>query len=337
MRYARCSLCPLSCPTVANETYDCFLYTDGPVGLEKCKYVGSSDVSCILPEDPDFGLEADQVISTTSFEFVPNVPENGNPPVADDANVFGYTCIAGADQTCADVTSFDFATDGVDLASFDGTTPVTIGALTPNTDYTCFGLVDNVCTGSPTDDFVCGTPFALQTPVTNANTLTTSPAGVSIAGDSTTGTFDFEFIVDVGGGAVPLADMTFAVGCVDGGATPGVALLGPGVLTPAQWTPLTVAAIPAPGQCTATENPVGSGLYDFVCDGITASGLIGANTNTYFCYVFAGEGCGALPSFSVANGPDIPILSDLVAGCTSGWASGYTADSTSLLGVVPAP
>lgn len=158
------------------------------------------------------------MISPDSFEFVPNVPANGNPPVADDADVFGYTCIAGADQTCADVTSFDFATDGVDLASFDGTTPVTIGALTPNTDYTCFGLVDNVCTGSPTDDFVCGTPFALQTPVTNANTLTTV-TGVEFIQTSLGGTdtFDLDFIVNVGGGAVPLADMTFAVGCVDGG------------------------------------------------------------------------------------------------------------------------
>ena len=89
-----CSLLFSSTPE-GDVTYDCFIYTYGPQGYEKCKYVGSTDIGCFSPPSRWWSMRR-TVFPDVDFTLIPPAPGLylqydvaglGNPPIA--ANTAG--------------------------------------------------------------------------------------------------------------------------------------------------------------------------------------------------------------------------------------------------------
>ena len=83
-----CSLLFSSTPE-GDVTYDCFIYTYGPQGYEKCKYVGSTDIGCFSAEP--LVVNEENSFPSVDFTVIPPAPGLylqydvaglGNPPIA---------------------------------------------------------------------------------------------------------------------------------------------------------------------------------------------------------------------------------------------------------------
>lgn len=187
---------PFPCSDAA-ETYDCFIFTKGPQGKEKCKYVGSTDIGCFEAEPVSIESTSGPIV----FGDATAIPDPigpfyglqidyemlgvGNPPIESGlAESLGFLCLPGPYATCpsswltSDLLTLAFpnypATTGGSLVFADGTfvgseaiagtntTPDEGALVVPNTLYSCFSVLEDTC--SPTSSPVCSDPVELISP-----------------------------------------------------------------------------------------------------------------------------------------------------------------------------
>ncbi len=246
---------------MGDEVYDCFLYTEGPNGYEKCKYVGSSDIACTSATPLDV---SDATVSTTgpTPEIVITVttetlPGLGNPAL-DTSAVFPVGCVLGADGVCPFVADPATTTDNTyaELVTLAANSPPLNSFAVPvdtdnvaiayNTVYTCFGVAPDQCgdAGAVTcsDPVEVTTPFAVQTGT--STTCDTTSAGGS-------------WSVPQGGDAIDFSELgiaeTFVACSVANGWANGAAI------PPGAWNA-------GSGSCSVTEI---ASDWDITCTGFS--------------------------------------------------------------------
>lgn len=172
---------------MGDEVYDCFLYTEGPNGYEKCKYVGSSDIACTSATPLDVSGATVSIAGPTPEIAIPvtteTLPGLGNPALP-GTTVFPVGCVLGADGVCPFVAD-PATTTNPDYDTLELLNPVLVPSDTAgttiayNTVYTCFGVAPDQCgdAGAVTcsDPVEVTTPFEVQT--AGATTCTTTSAG----------------------------------------------------------------------------------------------------------------------------------------------------------------
>jgi hypothetical protein len=183
----------------ADETYDCFIFTKGPQGKEKCKYVGSTDIGCFEAEpvsiestsgplvfgDLDFATDPDAVGPFYGLEIDYEVLSVGNPPIEPGLDEsLGFLCLEGPYAACPsswlndDLLTLSFPNYpgttggsllfanntyvGSDAIAGTNTTPDEGSPVVPNTLYSCFSVVENSC--SPSSRPECSEPVELISP-----------------------------------------------------------------------------------------------------------------------------------------------------------------------------
>jgi len=239
---------------VGDEVYDCFLYTEGPNGYEKCKYVGSSDIACTSATPLDVSGATVSTANPTLEIVIPvtteTLPGLGNP-ILPGTTVFPVGCVLGADGVCPFVADPATTTDNT-YAQLEALNPVSVPSDTAgttiayNTVYTCFGVAPDQCgdDGAVTcsDPVEVTTPFAVQT--ATATTCDTTSAGGS-------------WLVPQGGDAIDLLDIAdLYVACsVPNGWADGAAI------PPAAWN---LNAGPGPTSCGVADS---AGNWDIECAG----------------------------------------------------------------------
>ena len=238
---------------MGDEVYDCFLYTEGPNGYEKCKYVGSSDIACTSATPLDVSgatvSAPPEIVITVTTETLPGL---GNPAL-DTSAVFPVGCVLGAAGVCPFVADPASTTDNtytqlVTIADNDpplnqfAVPADTAGtAIASNTVYTCFGVAPDQCgdAGAVTcsDPVEVTTPFAVQTG--GPTTCTTTSAGGSWSVPQGGDAIDF---------STSIAD-TFVACSVENGWANGAAI------PPGAWNA-------GSGSCSVVEN---APAWDITC------------------------------------------------------------------------
>jgi hypothetical protein len=184
-------------------TYDCFIYAYGPLGYEKCKYVGSTDVDCfaaepVTLEDTSGGIVYDPsgddvTVPGPGYDLMLDYATAGlgNPAISSGASgALGFVCVEGTGGaiTCPSDT-IDGALLAVDYPSYPGTTtgsvtfssmahpdsidgtqtgPTAGDHVSPNTAYTCFSLIEDTCAVASDASPLCSDPIELVSPPTLA-------------------------------------------------------------------------------------------------------------------------------------------------------------------------
>ena len=163
------------------DTYDCFVYTYGPLGYDKCKYIGSTDIDCfetepVTLEDTSGGEVVDPFTGNEAYALVLDyaTANLGSPAIGSGAvDAIGFACVEGTGGavTCPSATLGDavltiaypdYANDVLvgDTTFTTGTNTGTGGdPVVPNTAYTCYSLIEDTCDAAA--DPICSEPIEL--------------------------------------------------------------------------------------------------------------------------------------------------------------------------------
>ena len=133
-------------PSDGDDAYDCFIYTSGPNGYEKCKYVGSTDIDCFAAEPLAFEEDASGPIidgGEAAFELTAIVSGSGNPPIpVGEPDTVGFVCVSGS----PDDVSCPVAPQALEIAyPQNGVTDIINVDPDYNEEFTCFSLIENSC------------------------------------------------------------------------------------------------------------------------------------------------------------------------------------------------
>ena len=234
---------------MGDEVYDCFLYTEGPNGYEKCKYVGSSDIACTSATPLDVsGATVSTAGPTPEIDITvttETLPGLGNPALP-GTTVFPVGCVLGADGVCPFAAGATTANPDYDTlvqvpVEFSVPSDTAGTTIAYNTVYTCFGVAPDQC--GDADAVTCSdpvevtTPFAVQTG--GATTCTTTSAGGSWSVPQGGDAIDF---------STSIAD-TFVACSVENGWANGAAI------PPGAWNA-------GSGSCSVVEN---APAWDITC------------------------------------------------------------------------
>ena len=162
-----CSLLFSSTPE-GDVTYDCFIYTYGPQGYEKCKYVGSTDIGCFSAEP--LVVNEENSFPDVDFTLIPPAPGLylqydvaglGNPPIAANTpNLVKFDCLPGDNAVCSpgDYT-LSLSYPNYPSVPYSG---VGFDTLNLNSPYTCFSVIEDTC--DPTAEPICSDPYVMVSP-----------------------------------------------------------------------------------------------------------------------------------------------------------------------------
>jgi len=331
---------------VGDEIYDCFLYTEGPNGYEKCKYVGSSDIACTSADPVDVSGAESSADFDPVLVNVPVTPETipglGNPPLATDSNDFAVGCVLGAAGVCPFAAgATDVATTWDDLVILSEASPPSNQLrVTQSTDgldlinnqvYTCFGLAADQC-GEP-DAVTCSDPVEVTTSVAPqvgavatacelTDNIGTDPQYMTASWTISTGgnalsidDADFQVVVACGGAADPNGGSDYVGAWANAGDIPQNAwqLVSDG-------TPLCSATPDDVDNPTEITVACGDGTDSVLAYYPADTAIIGYDAGQ--CWLGIAYGCA--PTFELQFGPD-NLFSG--TGCSYGYAVAAAVDA----------
>ena len=190
------------------DTYDCFIYTYGPLGYDKCKYIGSTDIDCFEAEPVTLSEESTGLVvdpagnaggPSYSLGLGYEVSNLGSPAIGSGAlDAIGFACVEGtggaitcpSDTIGSSVLAVDYPAypDTLDDVIYFGSVAIegaepsyTVGtqtgaapgdAVVPNTAYTCYSLIVDTCDQDA--EPICSEPIELVSPPTLATAATSS-------------------------------------------------------------------------------------------------------------------------------------------------------------------